>query len=50
MPIGSAAGDGQEVSLTVNDNVPFEAVYLVFSRETAVSLAPFFDLTTDPSR
>lgn len=50
MAIGLAADQGQEVALAIYGNIPFDPVYQVFPRESAVFLAPFLDLTTEASR
>jgi len=48
--VGSPADQRQKVPLSVNDNTPFYAVDTMFSRVSAVFLAPFFDFTTEASR
>jgi len=50
IPVGSPADNRKEVPLPVNDNTPFQPIDTMFSRVSAVFLAPFFDFTTEASR
>lgn len=50
MAVCSRADKRQEVSSRINDNTPFQPIGTMFSRVSAVFLAPFFDFTTDASR
>lgn len=48
--IGARHDQREEVPLRVNDDTPFYPLDTMFSRVSAVFLAPFFDFTTEASR
>ena len=50
MIVGGRNHQREKVPLPINDDTPFQPVDTMFSRVSAVFLAPFFDFTTDASR